>query len=526
MLDKDVQIEPSPLHRTIKIVAVEDITEVTAKVEELRAYVQTVGLWADEGEFLSYADQLGKIGVLRIVDIGEMSGGEIDDPHDGAYDLPQMMNLVVHRLRQPSNKRLFERLPKSERDQIVQARFLKTVAIAKTKELYKDYDFNQINSIEDISKLPILDKEKFQSGLDPSLVSDHVIKGGYVTRSGGSTGVPKFSYFNQEDWHRMSKHATEVFRACGLAETDRVAYCMSMGDLYGSFISFDEIFHSLGAASFTFGTSTDPELFAKLVKRFKVNAICGIPTYFMDLLRKAHAIDSSLRLEKVMFAGIPLNPNDREWLKNTLGVKLVSSVIGTTEANHIAYQDKDCTGNQHRLVQDYNFIEVVDENGKSVEEGQVGSILVTSLQKYGYPIIRYKIGDQARLLKDESGQSYIEYLGRNDDVMAIAYMNTVFSDFEKIFNRHGSSALQIVASFENNKEKIDFHIEHPDPKSVNKEKIDKELIEEIVDFKEVNDRKLFTWKIHAHKVGELERNSRTGKLVQYIDHRIKDSKGS
>ncbi len=525
MLDTDVQIEPSPLHRTIKIVAVEDVAEVLARVEELRAYVQTVGLWADESEFLDYGNQLGKIGVLRIVDIGEMSGGEIDDPHDGAYDLPQMMNLVVHRLRQPSNKRVYERLPKDERSLLLQTRLEQTIAVAKSKTLYKDYPFDQVRCVEDLHKLPILTKEKFQAGLDPSLVSDHVLAGGYVTRSGGSTGEPKFSYFNQDDWKLMSSHASEVFRSCGINENDRVANCLSMGDLYGSFISFDEIFRGIGSTNFSFGTTTPPENFAMLAKRFGVNAVCGIPTYIMDLLRKAHVIDPSLKIQKVIYAGVPLNPNDRKWLKEVLGVERICSVIGTTEANHIAYQDQDCIGNQHRMVEDYNYLEIVDEKGKPVAENDVGAILVTSLQKFGYPLIRYHIGDQARLLISDNGQRYIEYLGRNDDVMAIAYMNIKFSDFEKIFHQHGASALQIVASFEGEKERIDFHIEHPQPDSVDTKSIGKDLIQHIVDFKEIDQKKLFNWQIHVHAVGELKRNSRTGKLASYIDHRIKETKG-
>ena len=95
VLDQGLAIEPSPLHRTIRIVPFEKRADILAKAGELRGYLQTVGLATNPGSRMEWFSELAGAGALRIVDIGTMAGGEIDDPHDGIYDLAQLGNFVV-----------------------------------------------------------------------------------------------------------------------------------------------------------------------------------------------------------------------------------------------------------------------------------------------------------------------------------------------------------------------------------------------------------------------------------------------
>ena len=68
-----------------------------------------------------------------------------------------------------------------------------------------------------------------------------------MSRSGGSTGIPKFSVYDRADWNSLIDAGERAVRFAGLRMNDRLANCMMAGDLYGSFVSFDHINSRIGA---------------------------------------------------------------------------------------------------------------------------------------------------------------------------------------------------------------------------------------------------------------------------------------
>ena len=41
------------------------------------------------------------------------------------------------------------------------------------------------------------------------------------------------------------------------------------------------------------------------------------------------------------------------------------------------------------------YVEILDDNGNEVEDGKIGNVIITNLNGYSMPLIRYKIGDLA-----------------------------------------------------------------------------------------------------------------------------------
>jgi phenylacetate-coenzyme A ligase PaaK-like adenylate-forming protein len=520
MLDTEIAIEPSPLHRTIKIVPFEQLDQLLLHVRQLRAYIQTVGLWASAHDFLELANIFGNHGILRVVELGQMSGGGVDDPHDGAYDLPQLLNLVVHRVANSSN-RLFDTLPLAERNAIIDGRLREMIAVARTKEVYRTALPNRpINGTDDLKHCKIMSRADLDPFFSHRITEECEMTGGFVTRSGGSTGIPKFSYFNKCDWEHMLANAGEIFRVCGFGPADRIANCMGAGDLYGGFISFNAVFYEIGATVFPFAGAFSADSFLGLWKDFRINALAGVSVSFMPVLRECKRRDEDFHLEKIMYAGQPMSDPDRRWLKVALGAKVISSIIGTTEANQLAYQDSSCEGLVHRLIDDYNFVEVVDGQGHSVRAGDIGDILVTTLQKTALPLIRYRIGDQGRLLVDDRGIRSIEYLGRSDDIMSIGFMNIQYRDFEKPLVELGASAVQIIGKYDEEQEFIEVNIEIESPQANFEEVALGSLNRSVGGLESSIESGKVRIRIVVYKPGSLTRNLRTGKLKAMIDERF------
>ena len=98
ILDPGRTLETSPLHRTIRIIPFQDFREVAACLEDWRGYIQTVGLLAGPQEDTGLSAQVSEIGALCITGLGNMTKRSWDEPHDGAYELPQLMRLVSRRM--------------------------------------------------------------------------------------------------------------------------------------------------------------------------------------------------------------------------------------------------------------------------------------------------------------------------------------------------------------------------------------------------------------------------------------------
>jgi phenylacetate-CoA ligase len=80
----------------------------------------------------------------------------------------------------------------------------------------------------------------------------------------------------------------------------------------------------------------------------------------------------------------------RERLRRVFGVE-VSDNYGSTEA-FLAWE---CPQRSYHINAEHVLLEIVDESGGPAAPGAMGRVLVTTLQNYLMPLIRYEIGDYA-----------------------------------------------------------------------------------------------------------------------------------
>lgn len=76
----------------------------------------------------------------------------------------------------------------------------------------------------------------------------------------------------------------------------------------------------------------------------------------------------------------------------------VKSHYGTMEVSTIGYEE----GEYYKIYETSTYVEVLDENGKPVPEGETGNIYVTSLHNYAMPFVRYGTGDRGQLFERET----------------------------------------------------------------------------------------------------------------------------
>lgn len=520
VVDHDTTLEPSPLHRTVRIVPLEKRETVLGEVRKLKGFIQSVGLTAASHEQTELTYALARAGAVRVVEIGSMAGGAIDDPHDGQYDLPQLVNFVFSRLKNGTTN----------------ARLRKLIEKARHAPFYSERLKNlSVETVRDLRKISILTRQDMEANMPPAgsalQTSPGVLPftGGYVSRSGGSTGEPKYSIYDGHDWEQMISQAVPMFHALGLRRGDRLANCFVAGDLYGSFVSFDHINVRVGVTTFAFGGKVDPDFFVHTYRRFRFNAIQGIPASLMPLLRAAKQLEPELHLEKLIYAGAPLSAADRRWLHDELGIKRIASVIGANDGGQFAYQCEHLSGAFHHVVDDFNYVELVDDNGETVPDGSVGRLLITSLLKYAYPLIRYDIGDKARFVVADGTSScpcgsqrrILEYLGRSDDIFSIGLLNFSYRDCTQALSDLPISETQVIATADDDGvEHLIIRLESTAGGKDLEGLIFDRLVSRLEKLGQRIAEKVLRVTVEVVPLGSLPRNPRTGKIKQVIDERL------
>lgn len=120
----------------------------------------------------------------------------------------------------------------------------------------------------------------------------------------------------------------------------------------------------------------------------------------------------------IMTSASMLYPFMREEIESVFGCRVFDQ-YGSREAGAIG-----CQCDQHRglhVVPWKVYVEVVNDDGEPVPPGSEGHILITSLNNYSMPLVRYKIGDRGLLDPEpcpcgRGGQVIERMLGRSLDV--------------------------------------------------------------------------------------------------------------
>ncbi|WP_395056940.1 acyl-CoA reductase [Polaromonas sp.] len=87
-------LAPGALNRAVRVVAVDQLTDVIPLLGPHRAFLQTVGVAATPRELFELAEQLGRAGVTRICALGQMTSPEAGWHHDGRFGLLDMVQMV------------------------------------------------------------------------------------------------------------------------------------------------------------------------------------------------------------------------------------------------------------------------------------------------------------------------------------------------------------------------------------------------------------------------------------------------
>jgi phenylacetate-CoA ligase len=121
-------------------------------------------------------------------------------------------------------------------------------------------------------------------------------------------------------------------------------------------------------------------------------------TYPSNVVGLAHHFQANglklPRLREISTLGEIVTPEIRQLCRDVFGVKLVD-IYSCRETGYLALQ---CPGHDHYHVQSENvLLEVLDAANRPCRPGEVGRVVVSTLQNYASPLFRYEVGDFAEV---------------------------------------------------------------------------------------------------------------------------------
>ena len=228
------------------------------------------------------------------------------------------------------------------------------------------------------------------------------------------------------------------------------------------------------------GENTDLQL--EVMKDIGTTAYVGVPDFLKIILEKADSNNTSLpKLKKAMVTGGPLFPSVAENFK-TRGI-LTRQCYGTADLGLVAYE---AAVNDGMIVDEGVLLEIVKPGtGKRVKDGEVGEVVVTVLNNYELPIIRFATGDLSSIIEGQSvtGRTNIRikgWMGRADQTTKVRGMFVQPSQINKILeNLEINNKARMIISRSNDRDEMILEVESnlTDPQEI--ESIQARISEEI-----------------------------------------------
>ncbi len=253
-------------------------------------------------------------------------------------------------------------------------------------------------SLADLRRLPTMDKQDAVAHGE-RMVWRGVPGGIFQYNTGGSSGQPLIFYYGRR---RQASDAAGRMRArrwWGVEPGDPEVY------LWGAPVELDKtdriktlrdrLLNQLVLNAFDMSPA-HMEDYARAIQSFQPRCIYGYASSVA--LLAAHVLDRNIklrlpRLKVVCTTGEPLFDHQRQLIGEAFGAP-VANEFGSRDIGFTAHETPQ---GQLLLMSESIILEVLDEQGQPVAPGETGEAVMTALESFAQPFIRYRTGDVVRL---------------------------------------------------------------------------------------------------------------------------------
>ena len=348
----------------------------------------------------------------------------------------------------------FEKLTRSEIEVLQTERLKKTVRQCMNSEFYRrrfaesHIDPDDIRSLSDLSRIPFTTKQDLRDSYPFGMSAVPLSRVVRLHSSSGTTGTPTVILHTQRDLDEWANAVARCLYMVGLRPGDIFQNSSGYGMFTGG-LGFQYGAERLGMLTVP-AAAGNTKRQIKFITDFGTTALHAIPSYAGRLYEVMEEMGIDPRrdthLRTLIIGAEPHSEEQRRRIEQMLGVKAYNS-FGMSEmcGPGVAFE---CTEqNGLHIWEDYYIVEIVDPMTlEPVPEGEVGELVLTTINREAMPLLRYRTRDLTRILPGECpcGRHHLRLdrmKGRSDDMIILKGVNifpiqieTVLMQFAELGN--------------------------------------------------------------------------------------------
>ncbi len=339
----------------------------------------------------------------------------------------------------------FECMPVEKLQEFQLEKLKETVAWVNEKVPFYNKKFKEmkitpkdIQSLEDVAKLPFTVKDDLRDNYPFGLCAVPLNEVVRVHASSGTTGKPITGPYTADDLEQWAECMARNFWGAGVRPEDVVQNAYGHG-LFTGGLGFHQGGSRLGCTMVPTGAGmTERQI--TLMKDFGSNVLCCTPSYALTIAERAEEMNIDIKafpLRVGIFGAEPWTVPMRKEIEERLKIKAMEA-YGLTEIGGPGVSfDCEVQDGLH-INEDHYLAEIVDPTTfEPVPLGEKGELIFTSLLRRAMPMIRYRTKDITRLRRETCacGRTLIKMdklSGRSDDMLIISGVNVFPSQVEAL----------------------------------------------------------------------------------------------
>ena len=328
-------------------------------------------------------------------------------------------------------------------------------------------DTDSIRSFEDIRKLPFTAKNDLRDNYPYGLFAVPLREVVRIHASSGTTGMATVVGYTRNDLKTWSNLVARVLTAGGITKDDVIQIAFGYGLFTGGF-GLHYGAERVGASVIPISSGNTARQI-KIMQDFKTTALVCTPSYALliaDTIKEMGIPLHSLSLKYGLFGAEPWSEAMRKEIQDKLKI-IATDNYGLSEVMGPGVAGECIERNGLHINEDHFLVEIIDPNTlEPVAPGEIGELVITTLTKEAFPVIRFRTRDLTRLMPEPCpcGRKFMRMqrvMGRTDDMLIIKGVNVFPSQIEAVlFDIEGTEPhYQLVVDRKGALDTIAVHVE-------------------------------------------------------------------
>ena len=327
-----------------------------------------------------------------------------------------------------------------------------------------------IKTLADVKHIPFTTAEDLRNNYPFGLFAVPKRDVVRIHGSSGTTGKPKIVGYTRNDLENWSEIMARVICAAGGTADDIVQIAFGYGLFTGGF-GLHYGMEKIGAMVVPLSSgNTDRQIM--LMQDFQSTILIATPSYALylaDEIEKKGIDKDSIKLRLALFGGEGHTEEMRAKIEKQLGI-LATENYGLSEIGGPGYSGECYLKRGLHIAEDQFISEIIDPDTlEPLPIGDQGELVVTTLTKEAFPMLRYRTRDITWLNDEpcECGRTSMrmhKVQGRTDDMMVIRGVNVFPSQIESVIMAMNEIEpfYEIIVTTEDYLDRIEVRVEFSD----------------------------------------------------------------